>query len=71
MIAPVSAAGASPSSIRARQPLDDGGLADARVADEQRVVLAPPRQHVQRPLDLRLPADQRIDLARRARARSG
>ena len=47
----------------ARQPLDDGGLADAGVADEERVVLAPPRQHVQRALDLRLPPDERIDLA--------
>ena len=46
-----------------RQPLDDGGLADAGVADEQRVVLAPARQHVQRALDLRAAPDQRIDLA--------
>jgi hypothetical protein len=47
----------------AGQPLDDGGLADAGVADEQRVVLAAPRQHVQRPLDLRLAPDERVDLA--------
>ena len=47
----------------ARQPLDDGRLADAGVADEERVVLAPPRQDVQRPLDLATPPDQRIDLA--------
>ena len=46
------------------QPLDDGRLADARVAHEQRVVLAAPRQHVQRPLDLRRAPDERIDLAR-------
>ena len=47
-----------------RQPLDDGGLAHAGVADEQRVVLAAARQHVQRALDLRAAPDQRIDLAR-------
>ena len=48
----------------ARQPLDDRGLAHARVADEQRVVLAAARQHVQRPFDLRAAPDERIDLAR-------
>jgi hypothetical protein len=46
-----------------RHALDDGGLAHARIADEQGVVLAPPSQHVQRPLDLLVTTDQRIDLA--------
>ncbi len=62
MTAPFSAARRLAELDLARQPLDDGGLADARVPDEQRVVLAPPRQHVQRALDLRLPPDERIDL---------
>ena len=55
--------------MRERQALDDGGLADARVADEERVVLAAPAEHVDRALELVLAADQRVDVARRPRAR--
>ena len=47
----------------ARQPFSDRGLADAGLADEQRVVLLPPAQHLDGPADLGLAADQRIDLA--------
>ena len=47
-----------------RQPLGQRGLAHARLADEQRVVLAPPAEHLHHPLDLGGAADQRIDLAR-------
>ena len=46
-----------------RQPLGDGRLADAGVADVEGVVLAPPAEHVDRALDLVLAADQRIDVA--------
>ncbi len=46
-----------------RQPLGDGGLADARVADQQRVVLAPAAQHLDAALDLVVAPDQRIDVA--------
>ena len=45
----------------AREALGDGGLADAGVAHEQRVVLLPPAQHLDGALDLRPAADQRID----------
>ena len=47
-----------------RQALGDGGLADARLADERGVVLAPPRQDLDDPLDLLLAPDDRIELAR-------
>ena len=47
----------------AREALGDGGLADAGVADEQRVVLAPAAQHLDAALDLEVTADQRIDVA--------
>ena len=47
----------------ARQPLGDRGLADARLAHEQRVVLLPPAQHLDGAADLGLAADQRVDLA--------
>jgi hypothetical protein len=44
-----------------RQPLDQGGLADAGIAHVDRVVLAPPLQDVERALELGLAADQRVD----------
>jgi hypothetical protein len=47
----------------ARQPLGDRGLADAGLADVQRIVLAPAAQDLDGALDLELAADQRIDLA--------
>ena len=46
-----------------REPFGDGGLADARLADEERVVLAAPAEHLDRALELGRAADQRIDLA--------
>ena len=45
------------------QTLHDGGLADAGLADEHRVVLGPPGQHLHHPADLRVPADDRVHLA--------
>ena len=47
----------------ARQTLRDGGLADARVADEQRVVLVTAAEHLDRAQHLGLAADERIDAA--------
>ena len=47
----------------ARQTFGDGGLADAGIADEQRVVLLPAAQNLDRALHLGLAADQRIDAA--------
>ena len=45
------------------QALDDGGLADAGLADEDGVVLGAARQHLHHPLDLLLAADDRVELA--------
>ena len=48
------------------EPLDDRGLADARIADQHGVVLAPPREHLHDAPDLGVAADHRIELARLA-----
>ena len=45
------------------QALDDRRLADAGLADEDRVVLRPPREDLHDPLDLLLAADDRVELA--------
>ena len=47
----------------AGEPLGDRGLADAGIADIERVVLGAPAQDLDRPVDLRLTPDQGIDLA--------
>ena len=44
-----------------RQPLDDRRLADAGLADQHRVVLGAPRQHLHHPADLLVPADHRVE----------
>ena len=46
-----------------RQPLDDSRLADARLADQHRIVLFAAAQNLDHPLDLGLAADHRIELA--------
>ena len=46
-----------------REPLDDGGLADAGLADQHRVVLLAAREDLHDPLDLGLATDDRIELA--------
>ncbi len=46
-----------------RDPLDDGRLADARIADQHRVVLGAARQDLHRAADLLVAADDRIELA--------
>src|SRR4029079_10260593 len=45
------------------EALDDGGLADARLADQHGVVLRTARQDLHEALDLRLAADDRVELA--------
>ena len=45
------------------QPFGDRGLADPGFADEQRVVLLPAAQHLDRAVDLGIASDHRIDLA--------
>ena len=47
-----------------RQAFGDGGLADARLADQQRVVLGAPRQDLDGAADFLVAADHRIELAR-------
>ena len=46
-----------------RDPLDDGGLADARIADQHRVVLGAAREDLHRAADLLVAADDRVELA--------
>ena len=46
-----------------REALDDRGLADARFADEHRVVLGPTGQDLDDPLDLLGPPDDGVELA--------
>ena len=45
-----------------REALDDGGLADARLTDEHRVVLGAARQHLHDALDLAIATDDRVEL---------
>ena len=66
-VAPRAGRGAQPLG----DPLDDGGLADAGLAHQQRVVGAPLAEDVDGLLDLALAADQRVELAGARRARSG
>ena len=47
-----------------RQALGNGGLADARLADEHRVVLGPARQHLDGAADFLVAPDHGIELAR-------
>ena len=44
-----------------RQPFDDGRLADARLADEHRVVLRPAAEHLLHALELVVPPDERVE----------
>ena len=46
-----------------RQALDDGGLADAGLADQHRIVLGAAREHLDGAADFLVAADHRIDLA--------
>ncbi len=71
-IAPISSAttrlflrlaGTSPETIRLGQPLGDGRLADARLADEDGVVLRPAAEHLDHAADLVVAADDRVELA--------
>ena len=45
------------------KPFHDGRLADAGLADQDRIVLGPPGQHLHRPTDLLVPADDGVDPA--------
>src|SRR5690606_19594039 len=45
------------------QPLNDGGLTDTGLTDEDRVVLGAPGEHLHNPLDFLLPTNDGIELA--------
>ena len=45
------------------EALDDGGLADAGLTDQHRVVLGTPAEHLHHPPDLGVAADDRVELA--------
>src|SRR3546814_15501692 len=49
----------------ARQAFRDGGLAHARIAHIERVVLRPAAEDLDRPVDFGSAADQRVNLAPR------
>ena len=51
------------------EALDDRGLADAGLADQDRVVLGAAREHLDHAADLLVAADDRVELALRAPAR--
>ena len=53
------------------QALHDGGLAHARLADQHRIVLGAPRQHLDHAADLLVAADHRVELALARPAWSG
>ncbi len=50
------------------ESFDDGGLADAGFADQHRVVLGAPREHLNDAANLLIAADDRVELAAAARA---
>src|SRR5205823_11087158 len=47
----------------ASETLNDGGLAHAGLADQHRVVLGAPRQHLDHATDLLVAPDDRVELA--------
>jgi hypothetical protein len=55
--------GTSPATIALREPLDDGGLADAGLADEHRVVLGAAAEHLHHAADLGVAADDGVEVA--------
>ena len=64
---PLRESGTSPATTALGQSLDDGGLADAGLTDQDRVVLGTPRQHLHDPADLGVTADHRVEPALLAR----
>jgi hypothetical protein len=62
----LSVSGTSPLDDVLGQALDDGGLADTGLADQDGVVLGAAREDLHDPLDLLLAPDDRVELASRA-----
>jgi len=63
--------GTSPLTIALRPALDDRRLADARLADQHRVVLGTPLQHLDGAADLIVAAYHRVGLPERTRCIDG
>ncbi len=59
----LEALGYIPRDDAVGEPLDDGGLAHTRIADQHRVVLAPTGQHLHHAADLGVPANDGVELA--------
>ena len=57
-----SSSGTLPSITRWAKPFDDGRLADARLAEQHRVVLGAAAENLDRPFDFLLAADDRVEL---------
>ena len=57
-----SVSGTSPLTMRCAKPLDDGGLADAGFADQDRIVLGPAREHLDGAADFLVATDDRVEL---------
>ena len=57
----LSPSGTSPRTIRCANPLDDGRLADARLADQYRIVLRTAREHLNHPPNFVVATDPRIE----------
>ena len=68
MVQSLSTGGHLPVDDHLGEPLGERRLADAGLADVERIVLAPPAQHLDGALDLGLAPDQRIDPALRRAA---
>ena len=60
---PFSPSGTSPATIRSAQALGDCRLPHAGLADQHRVVLRAPREHLDRAPDLLVPPDHGVELA--------
>ncbi len=60
---PLQPLGDVPLDDAGGQALDDGRLSHARLADEHRVVLGAPGQHLDDPADLLVAPDDRVDLS--------
>ena len=54
--------------MRSSQTFDDGGFTDAGLADQHRIILRAPGQHLDHAANLIVAADDRIELSLRARS---
>ena len=55
--------GTSPLTMRCAKPFDNGGFADAGIADQHGIVFAAPGEHLDHAANLFVAADHRVELA--------